>query len=113
MVNCLIPPPIWNVPYQRNLFFTGRDDVLTQLHASLQMDKTAALTQPQGSVVLVGSVKRKHLLSMPTVIPVSIKLFSGFELIDQPHLSLASSTLPISYTYLRRMSPINNALLKR
>ena len=37
--------PFWNVPYRRNPFFTGRDDVLTQLHLMLEKEKTAALSQ--------------------------------------------------------------------
>jgi tetratricopeptide (TPR) repeat protein len=41
-------PLIWNIPHQRNPFFTGREGVLTHLYDSLQMDHTAALTQPQG-----------------------------------------------------------------
>src|SRR5690348_10552687 len=40
-------PLIWNVPHQRNPFFTGRMDVLSQLHETLVTGKTAALTQPQ------------------------------------------------------------------
>jgi len=41
-------PFIWNIPYQRNPFFTGREEVLTHLYDSLQADHTAALIQPQG-----------------------------------------------------------------
>lgn len=37
--------PFWNVPYRRNPFFTGRVDVLTQLHLMLEKEKTAALSQ--------------------------------------------------------------------
>ena len=40
-------PPIWNVPYRRNPFFTGREDILNHLNAVLQNSKTAALTQAQ------------------------------------------------------------------
>jgi tetratricopeptide (TPR) repeat protein len=40
-------PSIWNVPYRRNPFFTGREDVLKHLHDTLASGKTAALTQPQ------------------------------------------------------------------
>ncbi len=29
--------PLWNVPDQRNEFFTGREDVLTHLHHELQV----------------------------------------------------------------------------
>src|SRR6266571_2172367 len=39
--------PIWNVPYQRNLLFTGREDVLKKLYDALRAGKTAALAQPQ------------------------------------------------------------------
>jgi len=39
--------PIWNIPYRRNQFFTGREEVFARLHDSLQRDATAALTQPQ------------------------------------------------------------------
>jgi hypothetical protein len=38
---------LWNVPYRRNPYFTGREDLLTRLHALLHSGKTAALTQPQ------------------------------------------------------------------
>lgn len=55
-------PAIWNVPYQRNPFFTGRDDVLTQLHASLEVDKAAVLTQPQGISGLGGIGKTQTAL---------------------------------------------------
>jgi tetratricopeptide (TPR) repeat protein len=39
--------PIWNVPYQRNPLFTGREDVLKRLYDALRAGKTAALAQPQ------------------------------------------------------------------
>jgi len=38
---------IWNVPYRRNPFFTGRENILSQLNTVLQNSKTAALTQAQ------------------------------------------------------------------
>ena len=38
----------WNVPYNRNLFFTGREDILAQLHHSLHVEeRPIALAQPQ------------------------------------------------------------------
>src|SRR3989440_162250 len=37
--------PTWNVPYRRNPFFTGREDVLAYLAHLLTTDKRAALTQ--------------------------------------------------------------------
>ena len=38
---------LWNVPFRRNPYFTGRQDVLACLEAALQTDKTAALVQTQ------------------------------------------------------------------
>ena len=43
-----IPPlPIWNVPYRRNPFFTGRKEILAHLYAILKSSKAAGLTQTQ------------------------------------------------------------------
>jgi tetratricopeptide (TPR) repeat protein len=38
-------PPIWNIPYPRNSFFLGRDEILTRLHAQLHTGQTTALSQ--------------------------------------------------------------------
>lgn len=38
---------LWNVPYRRNPFFTGRQAILDHLYTVLKSSKTAALTQPQ------------------------------------------------------------------
>jgi transcriptional regulator with XRE-family HTH domain len=39
---------VWNVPYKRNLLFTGREDVLSRLHdAFLNQQQPIALAQPQ------------------------------------------------------------------
>jgi len=40
-------PPIWNVPYEQNPFFTGREDVLRRLHKSFRTDKATTLTRRQ------------------------------------------------------------------
>ncbi|MFL5590329.1 MAG: FxSxx-COOH system tetratricopeptide repeat protein [Ktedonobacteraceae bacterium] len=40
-------PSIWNVPYPRNPFFTGREELLAQLMAALRTGSATALTQPQ------------------------------------------------------------------
>ena len=37
--------PAWNVPYARNPFFTGREDILETLHERLTGDRVVALTQ--------------------------------------------------------------------
>jgi tetratricopeptide (TPR) repeat protein len=49
------PPSIWNVPYRRNPYFTGRDDLLEQLDQHFRLagqndtvsTRRAALTQPR------------------------------------------------------------------
>src|SRR5437764_11320266 len=41
-------PAIWNLPFARNPFFTGREKVLEQLHSQLHTAQTVvALSQPQ------------------------------------------------------------------
>src|SRR5579884_543027 len=37
---------IWNVPFRRNPFFTGRESILTQIRSLLDAGKAAALSQP-------------------------------------------------------------------
>lgn len=37
--------PLWQVPYPRNPFFTGREEMLEKLHALLAAEQAAALTQ--------------------------------------------------------------------
>ena len=39
--------PLWNVPSRRNPFFTGREEVLQQLHDRLTSRQSAALSQTQ------------------------------------------------------------------
>ncbi len=36
---------IWNVPYRRNPFFTGRDELLNRIHNKLSLNTTIALSQ--------------------------------------------------------------------
>ena len=48
------PSRLWNVPYQRNPFFTGREDVLGSLHRTLQIENAAALSHPYGTSGLGG-----------------------------------------------------------
>jgi transcriptional regulator with XRE-family HTH domain len=40
-------PRIWNVPFEPNPFFTGREGILETLHNTLRNGKTTALTQKQ------------------------------------------------------------------
>src|SRR6266516_4006866 len=47
-------PTIWNVPYPRNTFFTGREDLLATLVSHLRAYQPAALSQPQAMSGLGG-----------------------------------------------------------
>lgn len=50
-----VAPPVWNMPYRRNLLFTGREDILAQLHSALlRGDRPVALVQPQAIIGLGG-----------------------------------------------------------
>ncbi len=55
-------PPIWTVPYQRNPFFTGREDVLSRLEGSLYADNPVCLVQPQGMRGLGGIGKTQTIV---------------------------------------------------
>src|SRR5579863_8405443 len=37
--------PYWHIPFPRNPFFTGREEILEELHRQLNVDQTVALTQ--------------------------------------------------------------------
>jgi tetratricopeptide (TPR) repeat protein len=50
-------PNIWNVPFPRNLFFIGREDLLAQLHAQLHKGRTAALSQAISGLGGVGKTQ--------------------------------------------------------
>jgi tetratricopeptide (TPR) repeat protein len=50
-------PAVWDMPYQRNRFFTGREEIFTALITALQTDRAAALTPPQGLSGLGGMGK--------------------------------------------------------
>lgn len=55
-------PTIWHIPYQRNPFFTGREDVLSQLHRALQENTVVALSHLQGISGLGGIGKTQTAL---------------------------------------------------
>src|SRR5258708_869644 len=48
---------IWSIPYYRNPFFTGREDILEELHRNFHEDQTITLTQPQALYGLGGMGK--------------------------------------------------------
>src|SRR5579859_7250042 len=50
-------PSIWNVPFPRNVFFIGREDLLTQVHTQLQQGRTATLSQAISGLGGVGKTQ--------------------------------------------------------
>jgi hypothetical protein len=55
-------PPVWNVPYPRNPFFTGREALLTRLRQSLQAGQATAICQPQ-AISGLGGIGKTQLAS--------------------------------------------------
>jgi tetratricopeptide (TPR) repeat protein len=53
---------LWNVPYRRNQYFTGRDEMLQQLHQALTAGSAVELTHPQGVSGLGGIGKTQTAL---------------------------------------------------
>jgi serine/threonine protein kinase/tetratricopeptide (TPR) repeat protein len=62
LVDAETMPLIWHVPYPRNPYFTGRKDVLEQLHAAYQTAAVTALTQPRALSGLGGIGKTQTAL---------------------------------------------------
>jgi len=56
------PSSNWSVPYQRNTFFTGREEFLTQLYAALHKKGTVAITQAHALCGLGGIGKTQIVL---------------------------------------------------
>jgi TIR domain len=55
-------PKIWNIPYARNPFFLGRDELLERLHTQLQAGETTALAQPPQAVSGLGGIVRHEVV---------------------------------------------------
>jgi tetratricopeptide (TPR) repeat protein/nucleoside phosphorylase len=53
---------VWNVPYSRNLVFTGREEILSRIHTLLHTGKAAAISQPQAITGLGGIGKTQIVL---------------------------------------------------
>src|SRR6266702_5129357 len=49
--------PIWNVPYRRNPFFTGREEILTHLYTVLRNSKAVGLTQALSGLGGIGKTQ--------------------------------------------------------
>jgi tetratricopeptide (TPR) repeat protein len=53
-------PAVWNIPYPRNPYFTGREELLRRLAASLRAGETVGISQPQ-AVHGLGGVGKTQL----------------------------------------------------
>ena len=54
-------PAVWTVPYQRNPFFTGREQLIEDLHTHFQQATTATLTQQPTAVSGLGGVGKTQI----------------------------------------------------
>ena len=55
-------PAVWNIPYARNPYFTGREELLRHLAASLRAGETVGISQPQAVSGLGGVGKTQIAL---------------------------------------------------
>jgi hypothetical protein len=53
-------PPFWNIPYPRNPYFTGREDLLSRLSATLQTGHSAAIGQTH-AISGLGGIGKTHI----------------------------------------------------
>lgn len=82
-------PNIWNVPFPRNLFFIGREDLLGDLHAQLQQGRTAALSQ---AISGLGGVGKTQL-----AVEYAYRFYQDYQAVFWAHAE-STETLISSYT---------------
>ena len=54
-------PPLWNIPYPRNFFFLGRDEVLEKLHTQLHTGQATALSQSPYALSGLGGIGKTQV----------------------------------------------------
>jgi len=54
-------PAIWNIPYRRNPFFIGREDLLSYMHAQLQRSQPMALSQHPQAISGLGGIGKTQI----------------------------------------------------
>lgn len=54
-------PLVWNIPYPRNSFFTGRDDILSLLYTQLRAGQAAALSQSPQAISGLGGIGKTQI----------------------------------------------------
>jgi tetratricopeptide (TPR) repeat protein len=54
-------PEIWNIPYSRNSFFTGRDELLLRLYEKLQKGQAMALSQSPQAISGLGGIGKTQM----------------------------------------------------
>jgi len=86
-MNPLTERTVWHVPYERNVFFTGREEALAELHEQLNKANIAAITQLQSVTGLGALARRKLSSSMFIVTAPNTTLSCGYVLIPKVCLS--------------------------
>jgi tetratricopeptide (TPR) repeat protein len=82
-------PTIWNVPFPQNPFFSGREELLTQLHTQLQQGRTAALSQ---AISGLGGVGKTQL-----AVEYAYRYYRDYQVVLWAHAE-STETLTSSYT---------------
>ncbi len=54
-------PALWNIPYRRNLFFLGRDEVLSLLHTQFQSGQAMARSQSPQALSGLGGIGKTQI----------------------------------------------------
>jgi tetratricopeptide (TPR) repeat protein len=89
-------PSIWNVPFARNPFFLGREDLLTRLHVQLQTQQTSALSQTQ-AISGLGGIGKTQL-----AVEYAYRFRQEYQAVFWVHAE-STETLNASYTEMAQL----------
>src|SRR6266566_5817508 len=67
-------PLFWNIPHQRNPFFTGREALLQHLHEMLTMNSAIALLHPQRSPQAISGLEGLARPKLPWNTPIATNM---------------------------------------
>jgi tetratricopeptide (TPR) repeat protein len=90
-------PTIWNIPYPRNPFFTGRDELLSQLHTQLHTGQATALSQSPHALSGLGGIGKTQLAA-----EYAYRYYQDYEAVLWVRAE-SEETLNVSYTEIARL----------